>query len=112
MKAFNNAFGRFARMVSSWTGSPYAFSFSVILLLGWAISGPLFGFSEQWQLFINSFTTVVTFLVVFLIQNTQNHDSRALHAKLDELIVKLDQPDSSVAGAEKLSEEDLDSLST
>ena len=79
-------FTRFAKWGSRAAGRPAAFTLAVLTLLVWAISGPLFGFSDTWQLIINTGTTVVTFLMVFLIQNTQNRDSEALHVKLDELI--------------------------
>src|SRR6188508_3011955 len=76
----------FAHKTAEAVGSPYMFMGSVLLVIAWVITGPLFGFSNTWQLVINTGTTIVTFLVVFLIQNTQNRDSRAIHLKLDELI--------------------------
>jgi len=80
------AFGRIARSIAQWTGSPIAFLGAVLIIVGWAVAGPVFGFSDTWQLVINTSTTIVTFLMVFLIQNTQNRDSMALQLKLDELI--------------------------
>ncbi len=80
------AFSSFAGFVSRGAGSPWAFIAAVALILGWAITGPVFGFSDTWQLVINTSTTIVTFVMVFLIQNTQNRDSEAVHAKLDDLI--------------------------
>ncbi len=79
-------FSAVATRVSEMTGSPWGFMLAVAVVLVWAITGPLFGFSETWQLVINTGTTIVTFLMVFLIQNTQNRDQRALHLKLDELL--------------------------
>lgn len=79
-------FRKIANKVSSWTGSASAFLFAVLLVVVWAITGPLFNFSNTWQLMINTGTTIGTFLMVFLIQNTQNRDGKALQLKLDELI--------------------------
>src|ERR1051325_10402835 len=79
-------FGEAASTVSRWTGSSWAFMFAFGVIVVWAISGPIFGFSDTWQLVINTGTTIVTFLMVFLIQNTQNRDQRALQLKLDELL--------------------------
>lgn len=83
-----------ARCVTSWSGSPIAASVAFITVLAWAITGPLFGFSATWQLVINTGTTIVPFLMVFLIQNSQNRDSRAIQLKLDELIRAIDQADN------------------
>jgi len=80
------AFGRIARAIAQWTGSPPAFLGAALVIALWALAGPVFGFSDTWQLVINTSTTIVTFLMVFLIQNTQNRDSMALQLKLDELI--------------------------
>jgi low affinity Fe/Cu permease len=79
-------FGEAANAVSRWTGSSWAFILAFTIIIVWAISGPIFGFSDTWQLVINTGTTIVTFLMVFLIQNTQNRDQRALQLKLDELL--------------------------
>ncbi|QDC02755.1 low affinity iron permease family protein [Mesorhizobium sp. 8] len=79
-------FSRFADAVSRWTGRPAAFALCILAVVAWAVSGPVFGFSETWQLVINTGTTIVTFLMVFLIQSTQNRDGAAVQAKLDELI--------------------------
>ncbi len=84
--ALHGLFRRFARATSSGIGSPFAFVAAVVIIIVWAASGPLFGFSETWQLVINTGTTIITFLVVFMIQNTQNRDSQAVHLKLDEII--------------------------
>jgi len=79
-------FGRFAKHGARWTGRPVAFGVAVTIVLIWAVTGPLFRFSDTWQLVINTGTTIITFLMVFLIQNTQNRDTMALQIKLDELI--------------------------
>ena len=100
-------FRRIARNVSHAIGTPIAFVFAFLIILGWAIAGPIFGFSDTWQLVINTGTTIVTFLVVFLIQNTQNHDSRALHLKLDELIRAVRGARSSLVDLEELPDEEL-----
>lgn len=88
-------------------GTPWAFVGSVTLLIVWAISGPLFGFSETWQLIINTATTIVTFLMVFLIQNTQNRDSRAFNLKLDELIRSTKKARNALIDLENMTDEEL-----
>ena len=80
------AFGRFATVAARWMGQGLAFGIAALLTLGWAVSGPIFHFSNRWQLITNTTTTVLTFLMVFLIQNTLNRDSAANHVKLDELV--------------------------
>ena len=82
----DDGFRRFANTASRGLGTPFAFSIAALVVLAWAVTGPLFHFSDSWQLVINTGTTVVTFLMVFLIQATQNRDATALHLKLDELI--------------------------
>src|SRR3954469_21065655 len=79
-------FRKFSQGMSGAVGSPWAFGIALTAVIVWAVSGPIFGFSDTWQLVINTSTTIVTFLMVFLIQNTQNRDAQALHLKLDELI--------------------------
>ena len=79
-------FHRFASGIARSSGSPYAFGLATFVIIAWAVTGPVFGFSDTWQLVINTSTTIVTFLMVFLIQNTQNRDSAAVQIKLDELI--------------------------
>jgi low affinity Fe/Cu permease len=103
-------FRRMARGVSTAMGSPVAFLTAFFLVLVWAVTGPIFGFSDTWQLVINTSTTIVTFLMVFLIQNTQNRDNRALHMKLDELIVYTKGADNSFVELENLSDEELNAL--
>ena len=79
-------FTRIATLIAGWAGQPMTFLLALTIIVAWGVSGPLFSFSDTWQLVINTGTTIVTFLMVFLIQNTQNRDSRAIHLKLDELI--------------------------
>lgn len=102
-------FTRFASATAKATGSPPAFLICVTLVLLWAASGPIFKFSETWQLVINTGTTIITFLMVFLIQNTQNRDSEALQTKLDELILTSNAEDKFV-GIEKMSDKELHAL--
>lgn len=103
------AFTHFANTVSRWTGRPVTFVICISAVLLWAISGPLFGFSDTWQLIINTSTTIVTFLMVFLIQNTQNRDNAALQAKLDELI-RVGDSDNEFIGIEHLTDEELEAI--
>ena len=103
-------FSRFAKGTAHATGHPIAFLVAVIVVLAWAITGPIFGFSDTWQLVINTSTTIVTFLMVFLIQNTQNRDTLALQLKLAELIIAMDGAKNKIATAEDLCEEDLEQL--
>jgi low affinity Fe/Cu permease len=103
-------FGAFAEKTSVVVGSPWAFLTACALLVLWAATGPLFGFSDTWQLVVNTGTTVVTFLVVFLIQNSQNRSSRAIQLKLDELLRGTDGPRTSMVDIEALSDEELDRL--
>jgi low affinity Fe/Cu permease len=102
-------FAKFANATAHAAGSPIAFLLCVVVVLVWAISGPLFGFSETWQLVINTATTIVTFLMVFLIQNTQNRDGAALQTKLDELIRSSNAEDQFM-GIEKLTDKELEAL--
>ena len=95
------------RSVAEHAGSPFAFIACVTFVLIWAVTGPLFGFSDTWQLVINTSTTIITFLMVFLIQNTQNRDNGALHAKLDELIRARPSADNEFIGIEHLTDEEL-----
>jgi low affinity Fe/Cu permease len=106
----NEFFRKFAHNTSEIVGSPWAFIAAVAIIVGWAISGPLFGFSDSWQLYINTFTTLVTFLMVFLIQNTQNRDAKAIHLKLDELIRGVQGARNSLVDLEDLSDEELKQL--
>lgn len=92
------------------TGSSMAFVLALSVILGWILTGPIFDFSNTWQLVINSFTTIVTFLMVFLIQRAQNKDSMAVHLKLNELIASLKGPSNRLIDVEDLSEEELKTL--
>ena len=103
-------FGRFAASASFWLGSKWAFVGAGIVIAVWGISGPVFHFSNTWQLVINTGTTIVTFLMVFLIQNTQNRDARAINLKLDELIRAVDKARNHMINVEKLSDVELDVL--
>lgn len=103
------AFTRFANATAKFTGKPVAFVTCISLVVIWALSGPLFGFSDTWQLVINTSTTIITFLMVFLIQNTQNRDNAALQAKLDELI-KMSDADNGFIGIEHLTDEELQAI--
>lgn len=105
----SRAFTTFAGKVAKWAGHPLAFALGAAIVVGWAISGPFFGYSETWQLVINTGTTIVTFLMVFLIQNSQNRDGAAIQAKLDELI-RASAAQNRYIGIESLTEEELDEL--
>lgn len=101
-------FTRFAGVTATATGKPAAFLIAASVIVIWGISGPLFGFSDTWQLVINTGTTIVTFLMVFLIQNTQNRDTHALQLKLDELIKAIDAASNEVLDAEDFEDKDLE----
>jgi len=101
---------RIATSVTHWTGTTSAFSLACAVILIWAISGPLFGFSNTWQLVINTGTTIITFLMVFLIQRTQNKDSLALHLKLNEIVAAMQGASNRLIDVESLSEQELDLL--
>jgi low affinity Fe/Cu permease len=103
-------FSRFASGTAQVVGHPYVFFAAVVLLVLWAVTGPYFHFSDTWQLIINTGTTIITFLVVFLIQNTQNRDAKALHLKLDELIRSHHPANDDLIDIQKLSDEELDEL--
>ena len=91
-------------------GSKWAFSAALLLILGWALLGPYFHYSDTWQLVINTATTIITFLMVFLIQNTQNRDARAIHLKLDEIICSITLAHNDMIDIEKLSDQELEEL--
>ena len=106
----NDWFGRFAAAASGWLGSKRAFAGAVFVIVLWAAMGPFFKFSDTWQLVINTGTTIVTFLMVFLIQNTQNRDARAINLKLNELIRAIDKARDQMIDIETLSDLELDEL--
>jgi low affinity Fe/Cu permease len=106
----SDAFRVFARRCSAVLGSPWAFAGALLIILVWALTGPAFHFSDTWQLIINTGTTIVTFLMVFLIQNTQNRDAKAMHLKLDEIIRALKKARNEMVDLENLSDEELGKL--
>jgi low affinity Fe/Cu permease len=106
----SDAFRVFARRSSVMLGSAWAFAAAVLVILVWLLTGPMFHFSDTWQLIINTATTVVTFLMVFLIQNTQNRDAKAMHLKLDELIRAVKDARNELVDLENLSDEELEKL--
>jgi len=106
----NEVFRKFAQRTSEWTGSAWAFVLAVMIILIWAVTGPMFGFSDTWQLVINTGTTIVTFLMVFLIQNTQNRDAKAMHLKLDELLRGVEGARTGMVDLEHWTDEELERL--
>jgi len=109
MVNLSQAFSQAASATSRWTGRPSAFLLCCFVVVVWAVTGPVFNYSDTWQLVINTGTTIVTFLMVFLIQNTQNRDNAALQAKLDELI-RASKAKNEFIGIENLSDEELDDI--
>ncbi|MGE5302910.1 MAG: low affinity iron permease family protein [Alphaproteobacteria bacterium] len=103
-------FGDFAKRVARATGQPLAFGIALAVILFWAAAGPIFKFSDTWQLVINTGTTIITFLMVFLIQNTQNREAEAMQIKLDELIRAIDQAHNALLNLEELDETDLERI--
>jgi low affinity Fe/Cu permease len=103
-------FTRFAKWAARATGKPATFIGAALLIVVWAITGPLFDFSDTWQLVINTGTTIITFLMVFLIQNTQNRDTEAMHIKLDELIRAVETAQNTMMNLEQLDEKELDEI--
>ena len=101
-------FIHFATFTAKVAGKPWTFLLCLFVVIVWAVTGPIFGFSASWQLVINTGTTIITFLMVFLIQNTQNRDGAAIQAKLDELIHAVGKADERFVGIERLSEKELD----
>ncbi len=103
-------FGHFARVTATITGKPVVFLLAVAVVIVWGATGPMFGYSDTWQLVINTGTTIVTFLMVFLIQNTQNRDQMAMQDKLGELILAMRGAENKLATAEDLTDEELEAL--
>jgi low affinity Fe/Cu permease len=107
---FATRFAQAATKSAGWVGSPRAFVLAVFTVIVWGVTGPHFHYSDTWQLVINTGTTVITFLMVFLIQNTQNRDARAIHLKLDEVIRSIRAAHNDLIDIEKLSDAELDQL--
>ena len=110
MRRVTEIFDRAAQWTAHQCGRPPVFALACGVVAVWAISGPVFGYSDTWQLVINTGPTIITFLMVFLIQNTQNRDTAAMQIKLAELIIQLKGADNKIAAAEDLSDEDLERL--
>ena len=106
----SKGFSKFASAIADFSGKPATFVLAVVLVIVWAASGPIFDYSETWQLVINTSTTIITFLMVFVLQNSQNRDGKALQAKLDELILT-SQAQNKFVGIEKLDEQELREMS-
>jgi low affinity Fe/Cu permease len=106
----NQAFARFAQSTASWTGHPVTFLLAVAVVLVWIVTGPIFDYSDTWQLVINTGTTIVTFLMVFLIQNTQNRDILAVQIKLSELVLAMKGAENKFAAIDDLTDEELQAL--
>ena len=103
-------FRRFSQKTADHMGSPASFFFALVMVIGWAVTGPAFHYSDTWQLVINTGTTILTFLMVFLIQNTQNRDAKALHLKLDELIRAVEGARTKLVHLEDLSDDEIGHL--
>jgi low affinity Fe/Cu permease len=103
-----DVFTRFSTTVSTWVGRPWIFAAALAFLVLWALSGPLLGFSDTWQLIVNTSTTIITFLIVFIIQNTQNRDNMAMNIKLDALLKKVGVDDDDLLAAEDESDKQLE----
>jgi len=110
-QAVNHAVARFSTSVTVWSGGTLAFACAFGLVLGWLLLGPVFHFSDSWQLVINTTTTIVTFLMVFLIQRAQNKDSRAVNIKLNEILAAIEGASNRLIDVEDLSEEEIETLS-
>ena len=105
-----SAFTRLAKKASTFTGRPACFALALGIIVAWAVTGPLFGYSDTWQLVINTGTTVITFLMVFLIQNTQNRDTEALQIKLDEIIRSIEKANNALLDLEEMDDQELDRI--
>jgi low affinity Fe/Cu permease len=111
MKKKQNVFEKLARKSTAFSGTTLAFMLALFTIIAWLVTGPIFHFSDTWQLVINTGTTIITFLMVFLIQRMQNKDSRAIHLKLNELVAALKGPSNRLIDSEELSEQELEILS-
>lgn len=112
MRRHTNMFEKLARKATVFSGSTFAFILALLIIAAWLVTGPLFHFSDTWQLVINTGTTIVTFLMVFLIQRMQNKDSKAIHLKLNELVAALNGPSNRLIDVEELTEAELETLSS
>ncbi|WP_021028545.1 low affinity iron permease family protein [Comamonas sp. B-9] len=110
MKTHHSPFNKIARSVAKFSGHPVCFVGALAVIVLWALSGPVFGFNDTWQLVINTGTTIITFLMVFLIQPTQNSDTEAMQIKLDELIRAIEPARNRMLSLEELDEDELDAL--
>jgi low affinity Fe/Cu permease len=106
----SDVFHRFSQSASALMGTPWSFALALLVIAVWALTGPIFRFSDTWQLVINTGTTIVTFLMVFLIQNTQNRDAKAIHLKLNELLRAVGEARNRLLSLEEMSEEELNGL--
>lgn len=109
-RSWNEVFARASCVIAHWMGKPITFLIATALVIIWAATGPLFNYSDTWQLVINTSTTIITFLMVFLIQNTQNRDTMAIQVKLSELILAVQDAENRVARAEDMSDDELEAL--
>ena len=110
IRPINSPFTRFAKKTSTYTGRPITFIVAVLVIVVWAVTGPIFRFSDTWQLVINTSTTIITFLMVFLIQNTQNRDTEALQIKLDEIIRAIGTANNALLDLEEMDDQELDRI--
>src|ERR1700751_1534022 len=106
----NELFRKFSEKVAKAVGSPWAFVIAIVVVIAWAVSGPVFHYSDTWQLVINTGTTIITFLIVFLIQNTQNRESRVVRLKLDELLRGLQGARTAFVSLDKMTDAELDEI--
>lgn len=110
--SFAQGFHNFASKCSYWVGTKWAFAVALLGIVVWGFTGPMFHYSDTWQLVVNTATTIITFLIVFLIQNTQNRDAKAFHLKLDEIIRAIRSASNQMIDVEKLPDEELEALAS